>query len=137
MSAAMDLALAIFFVDCLVGIRRAGIDANGDDVGPPMSPEARTFIFARIGAAMPSSGWDASRKPEKAAAIAGFLREVADALHPSPAAAAAPDLLDALDDSMSGWRYIRSVHGDLSGVGWDRVENAARAARAKANGDNA
>lgn len=48
--------------------------------------------------------------------------------------AAAPDLLAALEDMLSGWRYIRETHGDLYGVGWDRAENAARAAIAKARG---
>jgi hypothetical protein len=32
---------------------------------------------------------------------------------------------EALADMLSGWRYIRSVHGDLSGVGWDRAEGKA------------
>lgn len=50
--------------------------------------------------------------------------------------AAAPDLLRervalraevarlkiAAADALGGWRYIRNVHGDLGGVGWDRVE---------------
>tara|TARA_R110000772_G_scaffold4094_2_gene14447 strand:- start:3222 stop:3428 length:207 start_codon:yes stop_codon:yes gene_type:complete len=35
---------------------------------------------------------------------------------------------DALSDMLSGWRYIRQVHGDLSGVGWDRAEDKAREA---------
>jgi hypothetical protein len=43
-------------------------------------------------------------------------------------AEAAPELLEALKDALAGWRYIREHHGDLYGVGWDRVENAARAA---------
>ena len=45
---------------------------------------------------------------------------------------AAPDLLAALTDMLSGWRYIRQVHGDLPGVAWDRCEQAADAAIAKA-----
>ncbi len=48
--------------------------------------------------------------------------------------AAAPDLLEALEDALSGWHYIRTYHGDLYGVGWVRVENAATAAIAKAKG---
>jgi hypothetical protein len=40
---------------------------------------------------------------------------------------------EALEDMHSGWRYIREQHGDLYGVGWDRAENKARAALAKAN----
>jgi hypothetical protein len=34
----------------------------------------------------------------------------------------------ALSDMLSGWRYIRTHHGDLSGVGWGRCEDAASAA---------
>ena len=37
-------------------------------------------------------------------------------------------LRDALEDMASGWHYIRTVHGDLPGVGWDRCEQSARAA---------
>jgi hypothetical protein len=43
-------------------------------------------------------------------------------------------LREALADMLSGWRYIRQHHGDLAGVGWDRAEQAARAALAQ--GDN-
>lgn len=45
--------------------------------------------------------------------------------------AAAPDLYAALTDMLAGWRYIRDHHGDLPGVGWDRAEEAARAALIK------
>jgi hypothetical protein len=51
--------------------------------------------------------------------------------------AASQDLLDALRDMLSGWRYIRSSHGDLYGVGWDRAQSAAEAAIAKATGQPA
>jgi hypothetical protein len=37
-------------------------------------------------------------------------------------------LREALEDMLSGWRYIREQHGDLDGVGWDRAEDSARAA---------
>ncbi len=37
-------------------------------------------------------------------------------------------LVEALKDALSGWRYIRATHGDLYGVGWDRVEQKACAA---------
>tara|TARA_R110000868_G_C10374885_1_gene718775 strand:+ start:335 stop:511 length:177 start_codon:yes stop_codon:yes gene_type:complete len=48
--------------------------------------------------------------------------------------AAAPELLAALEDMLNGWRYIRSTHGDLYGVGWDRAQEKAEAAIAKADG---
>ncbi len=48
--------------------------------------------------------------------------------------AASRDLLDALKDMHSGWKYIRETHGDLYGVGWDRSQEKAEAAIAKAEG---
>lgn len=51
--------------------------------------------------------------------------------------AAAPELLGALKDALSGLQYIRQTHGDLYGVGWDRVEQKASAAIAKAEGNQA
>jgi hypothetical protein len=48
--------------------------------------------------------------------------------------AAAPELLEALRDMLSGWKYIREVHGDLYGVGWDRAQEKAESAIAKATG---
>tara|TARA_R110001606_G_scaffold263101_2_gene411743 strand:- start:4685 stop:4894 length:210 start_codon:yes stop_codon:yes gene_type:complete len=40
----------------------------------------------------------------------------------------ARQLEDALLDARSGLRYIREAHGDLYGVGFDRVEDKATAA---------
>jgi hypothetical protein len=39
-------------------------------------------------------------------------------------------LREALQDAMSGLRWIRAIHGDLYGVEWDRVEKKARRALA-------
>ena len=50
--------------------------------------------------------------------------------------AAAPELLAALEDMLGGWRYIRQAHGDLYGVGWDRAQDAAEKAIAKAKGES-
>lgn len=50
--------------------------------------------------------------------------------------AAAPELLEALRDMLSGWKYIREQHGDLYGVGWDRAQDKANAAIAKALGES-
>lgn len=41
------------------------------------------------------------------------------------------ELLEALKDMNSGWKYIRDWHGDLYGVGWDRAQNKADSAIAK------
>lgn len=48
--------------------------------------------------------------------------------------ASAPELLEALQDMLSGWKYIRTQHGDLYGVGWDRAEQKAVSAINKALG---
>jgi hypothetical protein len=49
---------------------------------------------------------------------------------------AAPELLEALKDMLSGWRYIRQdpAHRNIYGVGWDRAQEKAEAAIAKAEG---
>lgn len=36
----------------------------------------------------------------------------------------------ALIDMLNGWKYIRSTHGDLYGVGWDRAQLKAEQALA-------
>lgn len=40
--------------------------------------------------------------------------------------AALRECVEAMEDALSGWRYIRDQHGDLYGVGWDRVEEALK-----------
>lgn len=47
---------------------------------------------------------------------------------------AGPELLEALEDMLSGWKYIRESHGDLYGVGWDRAQDKAEEAVRKARG---
>lgn len=66
-------------------------------------------------------------------------RECSDDEHEANARliAAAPELLEALRDMLAGWKYIRSMHGDLYGVGWDRAQGKAEAAWAKATGEQA
>jgi len=34
----------------------------------------------------------------------------------------------ALQDMLSGWKYIRETHGDLYGVGWNRAQANAETA---------
>ena len=62
--------------------------------------------------------------------IASHVRRISDA----HLIAAAPDLLAALEDMLAGWKYIRESHGDLYGVGWDRAQDKATAAIARARG---
>lgn len=38
------------------------------------------------------------------------------------------DLRCALEDLLSGWRYIRESYGDLYGVGWNRAQRKAEQA---------
>jgi len=42
------------------------------------------------------------------------------------------EILDALQDALNGWKYIRECHGDLYGVGWDRVQDKIEAILRKA-----
>jgi hypothetical protein len=43
------------------------------------------------------------------------------------------EVKDALMDALSGWKYIRQCHGDLYGVGWDRVQEKLEAILRKAS----
>jgi hypothetical protein len=43
------------------------------------------------------------------------------------------ELREATTDALAGWRYIREHHGDLYGVGWDRVEQSLSAALGTSN----
>jgi hypothetical protein len=49
-------------------------------------------------------------------------------------ACGAPGMYEALRDMLAGWKYIRSFHGDLYGVGWDRAQGKAEAALSAATG---
>lgn len=51
--------------------------------------------------------------------VAGNIDEAADQIE---------RLRNAAIDALAGWKYIREHHGDLYGVGWDRVETALEAA---------
>ncbi|MFO0447482.1 MAG: hypothetical protein ACK52I_02125 [Pseudomonadota bacterium] len=42
--------------------------------------------------------------------------------------AAMQQALEALRDMYAGWQYIRSFHGDLYGVGWDRCDEKGKPA---------
>ncbi|UOD28750.1 hypothetical protein INH39_25415 [Massilia violaceinigra] len=68
--------------------------------------------------------------------IAAHIRALKSIAAPAPVQQAAPsvqaELVEALRDMLSGWRYIRQSHGDLYGVGWDRAENKASAALERA-----
>ena len=62
---------------------------------------------------------------------AGMIRRLAETeAKLSSAEATIKSLRDALADALAGFRYIRQSHGDLYGVGWDRIE-AYRALLAK------
>jgi hypothetical protein len=43
------------------------------------------------------------------------------------------DLVEALEDAVSGYKYIEMRYGKLDGVGWDRVYDKAKQALAKYN----
>jgi hypothetical protein len=66
--------------------------------------------------------------------VASYNRQRDEAKANARLIAAAPELLAALKDIYSGWKYLRETHGDLYGVGWDRSQEKAEAAIAKAEG---
>lgn len=100
-------------------------DDGGEWTGWPISIHAANEddkSIVRTGGMWPYE-WDAATSQAEAVANARLI-------------AAAPDLYEALRDMLDGWKYIRSVHGDLYGVGWDRAQDKAVAALAKARGES-
>ena len=65
----------------------------------------------------------------------GFSLSGLMSIHDASLIAAAPELLEALQDMLGGWKYIREQHGDLYGVGWDRAQEKAEDAIKKALGE--
>ena len=53
-------------------------------------------------------------------------------LYTHPVKELTDEVRDALMDALSGWKYIRHIHGDLYGVGWDRVQDKLEAILRKA-----
>jgi hypothetical protein len=53
-------------------------------------------------------------------------------LYTHPVKELTDEVKDTLMDVLSGWKYIRECHGDLYGVGWDRVEEKLEAILRKA-----
>jgi len=66
--------------------------------------------------------------PEVQDTFEGFALGEASALE------RAAKVCDAMQDALAGWRYIRAAHGDLYGVGWDRVEEKLHQAIEQARG---
>ena len=60
--------------------------------------------------------------------------DVGTKLYTHPANELTDEVKDALTDALSGWKYIRESHGDLYGVGWDRVQDKLEAILRKAQG---
>jgi len=89
-------------------------NSNGDGKSIALTHEGKSFIAV----------WDCSLDgtPFPSEANASLI-------------SAAPDLYAALEDMLSGWKYIRRCHGGLYGVGWDRAQDSAIAALKKARGE--
>ncbi len=60
--------------------------------------------------------------------VIAFAKYVEETTTTNPNLAELVELQDAIWDALTGWRYIRQRHGDLPGVGWDRVEDKLAAA---------
>jgi hypothetical protein len=67
-----------------------------------------------------------SRKAHRNAS--GYNIDLADILYMRQLEQERDEAREALRDMLSGWRYIRQVHGDLYGVGWDRSQTKAEKA---------
>ena len=64
----------------------------------------------------------------------GFIQTEYDIpLYTHPVKELTDEVKDALMDALSGWKYIRQCHGDLYGVGWDRVQDKLEAILRKAS----
>jgi hypothetical protein len=104
----------------------------------PAVPEGYVPVPIELTETMLRAWFSAARDPAEGVGILDYFRAAYQALlsaakgeAPQPAV---PDvdvnqqLVEALKDMLSGWRYIREVHGDLYGVGWDRAQKAAEKA---------
>jgi hypothetical protein len=94
----MDDTQVRAFIDYMVGDRTVG-SADNEEVGTPHSPELRAFVVARLGDLTPAHGYYMlparrsnlrSKETAQAKALAGLLREVADAIDPPEVAAWTP-----------------------------------------------
>ena len=97
---------------------------------PAMSdaPTTDLALLERVKTSLAVLGWAPGDKDWDALLNAAI--NTARATLPDTRDAEIARLRAALEDALAGWRYIRKHHGDLHGVGWDRVETAARAALA-------
>ena len=53
----MDKNQIAAFVEYMVGFKSLGIDANGEEVQAPNSPELRAFMIASLGENSPTNGY--------------------------------------------------------------------------------
>ena len=85
----MDRSQLVAFLDYAIGSRSVG-STDGETVETPHSPELRAFVVARLGDMtpryatwiVPGRGTPIKGEPEKGAAFAALLREVADGIDP-------------------------------------------------------
>lgn len=103
-----------------------------------MAREANDYATAALGVNAIPREWRALRDKQFAALVreddaeriaileqdnANCRKAVSDLMDDIQKQRAAMQMaLEALEDLVNGWKYIRSSYGDLYGVGWDRAE---------------
>ncbi len=79
-----DKQAAIAFLNSIVGWEAVGV-AGDEEIARARSAEARAHLEAVLGEDMPNYGFELNNNSKKAAAIATYLRSVADAISPAHA----------------------------------------------------
>lgn len=80
MSGVRDKQAAIAFLNSVVGWEAVGV-AGDEEIVRARSPEARAHLEAVLGEDMPNYGFELNNNSKKAAAVASYLRSVADAIN--------------------------------------------------------
>ena len=81
-SGVLDVTQVVAFIEYMTGFRCIAVNPeNGEEFGPPYSPELRAFLVARMGRDVPFSGrYAVTREQSKGRALVQFLRQAADSI---------------------------------------------------------
>lgn len=128
-----DKRAAQAFVEALIGWTDVGVDHNGDNVSRPTSPALRAHLEAVLGEFTPNYGTDGTAGRQ--AALASYLRSVADAIDPIPDQA---KLLEACAAKIIDMYRCAAPHGNTDDCGnrfadADETVKAVRAALSTLN----
>ena len=78
----LDGTQVVAFIEYMTGFRCIAVNPeNGEEFGPPYSPELRAFLVARMGDDMPVGGRSTvMRHQSNGRALVQFLRQAADSI---------------------------------------------------------